>query len=252
MSDLEKEQEGQGVANPTPKRTLGVTKETVGGSAVSIPVPYALDRPTPQFTSGYHFPTAKLVAVHYIAEKDTKAGIKPVLSFFFKDSQNRQYNHIEFPIEDADAKFEDKLSWLQQRLKHIWDETIGDTLFPVDGLGGNATTFAEMFKDTAEKFNSKVTGEGDAAVKVFTKTLVYIKLTYGNKDRTQFPLFPNFLQKASLADKLVPVINLVVGPKDKVIAGGSSTSAGAAGFNGAGSAFSDASQGFAGEDFPDV
>ena len=234
----------------TPKRKLGISKDTVGGSTVPIPAPYELDKPTPQFETGYHFPIAKLSAVAYIPNKETKLGERQVLSFIFKDEEKRQYNHIEFPIDEDDAKFESKLEWLQQRLKHIWDETIGESLFPADGLGTNAETFGELYEDTAKKFNAAKTGEGDLAVPVYTKTPVYIKLTY-NKDRVQFPLFPNFVQRAVVGGKPVPVTNLSITPsRDKVKPPTSASTASYGG--GAETSFGGAANTFKAGDFPDV
>ena len=219
MSDLEnKETKGTPVAteNPTPKRNLGMTKDTVGGSAVPIPPPHKLaGGPTEQFTTGYQFPLANLVAVKFDPEKKMKiSGVdttKPVLNFIFKDNKDRVFTHIEFPLDDDDTKFDDKLDWQRQRVKHIWDEAIGASLFPEEGVNG--ADFAELFKDMADKFNGLPASDGKP---VYTKTLLYIKCTY-NKDRLQFPLFPNFVQKAKVGDKIVPVITLSINmSKDRI------------------------------------
>lgn len=240
----------------TPKRKLGISKDTVGGSTVPIPAPYKLDKPNEQFTTGYHFPIAKLVAVSYIADKAMKQNgvdvTKPVLSFIFKDDKNRQYQHIEFPVDEDDAKFESKVEWLNQRVKHIWDETIGDKMFPQEGLGANAETFAELFKDIADKFNAVKTGEGEQARVVYAQTLLYIKLTY-NKDRVQFPLFPNFVQRAKIADKVVPVVTLTITPSRDKVEPPASTSAPALGYaGGTDNTFGGGANFAAGAEFPDV
>lgn len=249
MSDEEVKGTQVNASQEAPKRKLGISKDTVGGSTVPIPAPFELDKPTAQYETGYHFPVARLSAVVYIPNKETKQGTRQVLSFIFKDEEKRQYNHIEFPIDETDAKFEDKLEWLQQRMKHIWDETIGESLFPADGLGLNAETFGELYEDVAKKFNSVKTGEGDLAVATYTKTPVYIKLTY-NKDRVQFPLFPNFLQRAQVGGKTVPVTKLIITPsRDKIKPPTAST---AAYGGGAETSFGGAANTFKAGDFPDV
>lgn len=243
-------------ATPTPKRKLGISKDTVGGSTVPIPAPYKLDKPDNQFTTGYHFPIATLVAVSFIADKAMKQNgvevTKPVLSFIFKDSKNRQYQHIEFPVDDDDAKFESKVEWMNQRIKHIWDEAIGDRLFPTDGLGQEADNFADLFKDVATKFNAVKTGEGDAAKVVYATTPLYIKLTY-NKDRVQFPLFPNFVQRATEGGKVGPVVTLTITPsRDKVEPPASASNTGSGYGGGTDATFGGGANFAAGSDFPDV
>lgn len=254
MSDEELKGTPVNASQQAPKRKLGVSKDTVGGSTVPLPAPYELEKPTEQFPTGYHFPVAKLAAVVYTAKKEMKqAGStveKPILSFIFKDDKERQYTHIEFPIEDDDAKFESKLEWMQQRVKHIWDETIGESLFPEEGLGLNAETFEELYEDMAKQFNAKKTGEGEAAQVVYSKTPVYVKLTY-NKDRVQFPLFPNFIQRAVVGGKPVPVTNLTITPsRDKIKPAAASSTAAYGG--GAESSFGGAANTYKAGDFPDV
>ena len=200
---------------------FGITKETQGSSSVAIPAPIELTTPNAQFKTGYEFPVAKLVKVAFVPNKEmTVNGVKeerPVLEMLFKDAKNRQITHIEFPLEEGVDKFDEKLQWQQQRIMHIWEETLGLKALPADGIGTSATSFAEFFEDVAKQFNAVKHKEGDVEKVTYATVPLYIKLTY-NKDRVQLPMFPNFVQKAVGADgKTVPVEKLVINPTyDKI------------------------------------
>lgn len=223
MSDVQKEtvETGTTSTNQSAKATapkkgrFGVSKDQQGGSFVSIPAPIKLPAHTDQFKTGYEFPIGRLVLVKFNPEKEVKSnGVpepKPVLEFLFKDAKDRQLTHIEFPIDDDDAKFDQKMEWLNQRLKHIWDEAIGAQSFPDEGLGSNANNFAEFYEDVALQFNKVKTSQEADAKTVYSQRPLYIKVVY-NRNRLQFPLFPNFLQRAKNGDKLEPVITLTVDP----------------------------------------
>lgn len=186
-----------------PKKKLGVTKETQSSSGLPIPAPYRAERSN-QFPNKYVFPIAKLVKVHYDPAKETKTGLTPALTFVFValGTPKKQFTHVEFPIDDTDVKFEAKAEWMNSRLKHFFDETVGANKFVEGSMSGD--TFEELFENVANAFNSLTYksiplggSEEDAKVlPLFTKTQIYIKLTY-NKSRLQFGLFPNLLQRAS-------------------------------------------------------
>ena len=202
-------------------KKFGITKETQGSSNVSIPAPTKLTAPNAQFKTGYEFPVANLVKVHYNPAKEmTTQGVKeekPVLEFLFKDKKNRQYTHIEFPIEENADKYDSKMEWMSQRIAHIWEETLGLKALPEEGLGTSATNFSEFFEDVAKQFNAITHLEGEKEKVTYPTIPVYMKLTY-NKDRVQFPIFPNFIQKAVDANgKVVAVEKLIINPTyDKV------------------------------------
>lgn len=201
-------------------KKLGISKEQVGGSTVSIPAPIKLKEHNPQYPTGYVFPRAKLSSVYFDGEKKMKdsTGLettKPVLVFIFKDSKNRQITHIEFPIEEDDIKFESKLDWMNQRVRHIWDETIGANRFPENGIGEEAETFDVLFKELADAFNKEVAEVEGKTVKVYTLNSVYVKVVY-NRDRLNFPLFPNFLQKAEAAGKPIACDMLTITGRDSI------------------------------------
>lgn len=199
---------------------FGITKETQGSSNVPIPAPIKLKEPSAQFKTGYEFPVVKLVKVSFNPAKEmTVQGVKeekPVLEFLFKDAKQRQFTHIEFPIADDDDKFDKKLEWQNQRIMHIWEETVGLKNLPEDGIGTNAQSFEEFFKDVADKFNSVKHTEGDKEKVLYPTIPIYLKLTYNN-NRVQLPIFPNFVQRASVAGKTVEVDKLMIDPVyDKV------------------------------------
>ena len=254
LKDLGAQSTTEATQTTASKGKFGVSKETAGGSIVPLPAPIVIDKPNEQFKTGYEFPVCNLVSVAFDPKKEMKGqgGVKeekPVLIFVFKDNKNRQVTHLEFPINDTDARFTDKMEWMNQRIKHIWDEAIGDRLFPEAGLGANANDFSEFFEDVARQFNKIKSGEGETAKLVYPVRPLYIKLVY-NGSRVQLPLFPNFLQRASDGEKKLPVIALNIDPsRDKVKP---ATKAGASNYGGGTDAsFGEASAYNVG-DFPDV
>lgn len=230
-----------------PKKKLGVSKDTQSSSDLPIPPPYKSER-TEQYPNKYTFPICKLVKVHFDPAKETKNGVGPVLMFVFVGigSPKKQFTHIEFPIDDDDAAFEAKEARLNRRLKHFFDETIGADKFAEGSMSGN--DFAEMFANVANAFNSVTYkniplggGEEDAKMlPVFTKNQLYIKLTYGQKSRLQFGLYPNLIQKAMKGNDYVPCELIINSQYDKVepqestplSAGGGMTSTSNVTFNG--------------------
>lgn len=211
-------------------RQFGITSETRGSSNVSIPAPTKLSTPNPQFTTGYSFPVARLVAVKFNPAKPIKRnGVETTihaLEFLLKDEKDRQFTHIEFPIDPAGKNPERDAQWQDQRIKHIWEETIGADRLPKEGLGTSAKTESEYFKLVAEGFNAvrvEVTnpkygqpveeGKDPHPEKVsrvlYGQTPIYVKLTY-NKTNLQLPLFPNFFQRAMNQGKLVVVDRLLI------------------------------------------
>jgi hypothetical protein len=188
---------------PQNKKRLGIGSDVVASAGIPIPAPFKLKDRTEFFPNLYEFPIARLVKVNFDPEKDVKRGDTtvptPILSFVFVTGDKKQYTHVEFPIEDDDAKFDDKFAAMQQRIKHIFIETIGESKFEEGAMSGD--DFKEFFDNVAKSFNNNTTlvkkGEGEEAkpVPTYTRNSVYIKLVY-YKTRLQLPLYPNFVQKA--------------------------------------------------------
>ena len=199
---------------------FGITKETQGSSLVPIPAPIKLKEASAQFKTGYEFPVVKLVKISFNPAKEmTVQGVKeerPVLEFLFKDAKQRQFIHIEFPIAEDDDKFDKKLEWQNQRIMHIWEETVGLKNLPEEGIGTNASSFSEFFQDVADKFNAVKVTEGEKEKVLYPTIPLYLKLTYNNS-RLNLPMFPNFVQRASVGGKTVEVEKLIIDPTyDKV------------------------------------
>lgn len=169
--------------------SFGITKDTKSKNATPLKVATKLETATKQFPYGYEFPVASLVNVISNSEFDTKNGKTAVLQFIFRDSQGSQHTHIEFKIDETDAKFQSKMEGMNVRIKHIFTAVFGS--FPEEGLGTGATSFEQFFQKVSEAFNSKTTEDGK---KVYANHPLYYKLTY-YKANLNFPLSPNFLER---------------------------------------------------------
>lgn len=178
------------------KPMFGITKDTKANNVSPIRVAKKVEN-DPRFPSGWEFPIARLVNVIANPEFEKKDGSKvAIIDFVFKDVDGRQYIHREWELETTDAKFSDKLEYMQIRIKHIFVTIFSK--FPDNGIGGGAGNFKEFFNIVAQTFNSITTteGEGEDAkkVKVYPKVSLYLKLTYYKKN-LGFPLSPDFLEK---------------------------------------------------------
>lgn len=226
---------------------LGISKDTQAKAGIPISAPARLDKRTPQFPNSWDFPVVKLVKVEFNPAKDVNRNGEiiptPVLSFLFRDIKGeKQFTHIEFPLDDEDPKFSDKLDSLHKRIKHIFDETVGASRFKEGSMEGD--TFEDLFKNVAAAFNAEVVtkGEGDQAktLPLYYQTPVYLKLVY-YQTRLQLPMFPNFIQRAHNGTDYVPCELAInpqydqVEPKAKAQASAAGSFAGGhnAGFGGA-------------------
>lgn len=228
---------------------LKINKETQGSAGVPIPAPTKLVEPSMMYPTGYNFPQARLVKVSFNPTKEVGEDKveTPVLEFLFKDSKDRTFTLIEFPIEEDANKADMKVAALLQRIKHIWEQTIGESV-EMDIEGAD---FAELFKNAAAAFNAqKVTvGQGDAAKErvKYAASTVYLKLVYYNS-RLQVPMYPNFIQAATDGTKQIPCESLLINPSNDQIEPKAKPKAT--------SSFSGAEAGYAGEsmnmDLPDV
>lgn len=175
---------------------FGITTETKSSNLVPIPAPYKLDAPSKVYTSGWHFPIARLVNVISNPELEKKDGTTvPVLQFVFKTEDGKQYTHTEWKTDSDDPKFKNKLEALNTRVKHIWEESIGQ--FPKEGIGIGANSFTEYFNMIADAFNSRE-HEGK---KVYSISPLFVKLVY-YKGNLGFPYSPNFVERGPVNKKL--------------------------------------------------
>lgn len=182
---------------PTPKQGMfTITTETKDKNNSPLLVATEVTG-NPQFPNGWKFPITKLVNVICTPEFEKKDKSKvPILSFIFRDSDGRQYTHIEWEVERGDEKFTTKLEGLQVRVKHIYTSIFGT--FPQNGIGASAANFTDFFREVADAFNAvtKTEGEGETAkqIKVYARVPVYTKVVYYKKN-LGFPLSPNFLER---------------------------------------------------------
>jgi len=186
---------------------FGITKETRSEGTLLFNPPSKLEKSTIQFPNGYSFPLATLVNVVADPKKETKEGERAVLMFIFKGKNGEQHTHIEWQIDKDDPKFMDRLSGMQSRIKHILEQ-VGLT-FPEEGIGAKAASFEELFKDTADFFNSQTKEVNEKPVKIYSQSRLYIKLTY-YKANLNFPMFPNFIQTAEDKEGKAKVCKLTI------------------------------------------
>jgi len=199
------------------KGIFGINKDVQSKANVPLLTPIKLDKPDPKFPTGVKFPIARLINVKSNTQYEKNDGtIVPVLQFVFVDSDKRQYTHFEWEIEESDNKFDKKVGWMQARIKHIYEETIGE--FPDNGIGnptGDETEenqFALLFNIIESDFNKVTIQKNDKPVRVFTQHWAYYKLVYYNGN-LQFP-FPNFLERITEKDQ--PCKTLSIGKKDTI------------------------------------
>lgn len=190
---------------------FGITKDTKANNAAPIRVAKKVEN-NPQFPGGWEFPIARLVNVTSNPELEKKDGSKTaVLDFVFVDRDKRRFIHREWELDLSDNKLNDKIGYMQTRIKHIWVTVFGS--FPSDGIGTDAEGFKDFFTKVAEAFNSKtfekVNNDGQKKqYPLYAKQEVYIKLTYYKK-RLGFPLSPDFLERV---EESKPCRVLIINP----------------------------------------
>ncbi len=183
----------QGNGNSEGNVNFGITKDTKASNVVPMLPPTKLETPNSYFPTGYKFPVANLVNVVFNPELETKNGNKTVLQFIFKDKENRQYTHTEWEIDATDAKFNDKLDWMGQRIKHLYVNIFGS--FPNEkGIGTNAKNWKDYFKAVKEAFEVPKIEKDGKQIFAYSQVDLYMKLVYYKKN-LGFPLAPNFVQR---------------------------------------------------------
>jgi hypothetical protein len=193
------------------EKKFGITKDTKATNTVMMLPPTKLAIADAYFPSGWKFPISNLVNVVFNPEFEKKDGDKvPVLQFIFVDKEKRQYMHTEWTVDSSDTKYNEKLEWQAERIKHIYTAVFGS--FPDStGIGTNAATFAEYFKAVADAFNSVVVDVEGKTTKVYPTVDLFTKLVYYKKN-LGFPLTPNFLQRVVKGK----VCKLTVKPSESV------------------------------------
>lgn len=232
---------------------LGIKKDLQAKAGIPIPAPKKLDKATPLFPNAWEFPVANLVNVIYEEAKTiTRNSVEeqvPALTLVYKTKDGKQFTQVEFPIDFDDAKFDNKHQALTQRIKHIFEETIGESKFEEV----EAETFEELFGKVAAMFNkhTTTTGEGDSAktTKNYARTPVYLKLIY-YKDRLQVPMYPNMIQRAVGSNGQVPC-ELMINPTYDAVEPQAKAKPNAGGMGGYGGG-TDASFGGFDSDFPSI
>lgn len=213
VNDAENTQATNNAQNSAPKgRSLkGAKTDTVAKAGIPIPAAKKLPAPTDIYPHGYEYPVAKLVRVSYDPAKDVKKNDvitpTPVLTFTYIDATGKQFTDVIFPIdEEEDEKFFKEVETLNQKMMHIWDETIGRNKFVENSMDGgdgedDKENFKIMFDNICKAFNAhtvEIAGkEGQEAKKIplYSTVPVYFKVTY-YKDRLQVPKYPNWIQRA--------------------------------------------------------
>ena len=201
---------------------FGITKETKSKNLIPF------NPPIKDKDGTWKFPVGKLVSV--IAKEQTKKdeSTSDVLQFVFVSPDNKQtYMHTEWEVDEEDSNKDKKQEGMNTRIKHIFECFAP---FPEKGIGTSAKNWAGFFEEVAKAFNAEVEVEVDGKKekkKLIDTTLVWIKLTY-YKNRLQFPLSPNFVERATKGVKTDLRVNLeydtieqIPAPKGDTFGGGS-------------------------------
>ena len=141
---------------------LGIKKDLQAKAGIPIPAPKRLDKHTAQFPNGWEFPVANLVNVVFEGEKSiSRNGVEekvPALTFVYKAKDGKQFTQVEFPIDMDDEKFDNKHNALTQRIKHIFEEVLGESKFEEI----EADTYAESWDAARKKVQASMEGLYDS------------------------------------------------------------------------------------------
>jgi len=180
---------------------IKLNKNLEGSSSVKMTNIVRLDKPTKLFPKGYEFPIGKLVKVESVPYETEVMGVTQSskrLTFTYREVGKDKKGSLvvsEFAPKEDD-KFEKNLDYLNRRIMHVFENTIGKGKMAEDI---EAETFDEYFDKVAEEFNKHVYIENDKNRKEFARFPLYMKILYGtgnNSNRQQLPLFPNYIERA--------------------------------------------------------
>ncbi len=172
---------------------FGVTEDVKS----SVKAPFEVSRQHP-FNTAY---LIDVVSEEVEFKKGDKANTKqPVLKFTFA-SPDKTKQHVEtyFEVDETDTKYNDKVDWFNQKMKHLYE-----TFVPFKAFGGG-NSWAEYFTSIADAFNGTVREDGKEPVHkpIYKNKLVWLYLTYNNRGRLQIG-FPNFVEAATDKNKEKP------------------------------------------------
>lgn len=105
---------------------------------------------------------------------------KMILAFHFKGAKGETFRHVEWPIEESDAKAESKVANMGKRVKHILSKFMPEENIVIN----NVTTFEQYA-------NAIVTLAGSS----FNGKTFSIKLLYDDKNNLGFPKYVGFIAK---------------------------------------------------------
>lgn len=108
---------------------------------------------------------------------------KKILEFHFKDATGATMIHKEFdPSEklesDTQERFEQKISWVMSRIKHI----MGRFMTEDEATIPDVATWEGFIQQVGSRFNGKYKGVKCA-----------LKIIYKNNKFSSFPMFPDFI-----------------------------------------------------------
>lgn len=196
---------------------LGVKTDTV--STTQIPFNVSKENP---FNKCY---LVNVEAKETEIKKGDRVGQKPTTLSFTFESGDKTKRHTEtiWPLTDnpESEEFNKKFGWMEQRIKHLLEKYIDVTEDVAAVLSGES--FEEFFTNVAKVFNTGKGGKPVFKTEDGKGILMWIKLTYDNNNRLQFP-FPNFLEKVGETNKEAPK-TLTIGNKDKIDKSSTSTNA---------------------------
>jgi hypothetical protein len=135
----------------------------------------------------------KLVDVKLVTRK-VQEEEKVCIEFSFKDGDGREYNHLEWPIDEMDANFDKKFEGFRSRIAHLAAVMFGSV--PANVFVGNS--LLEFYTNIATYFKTNQAN--------YAKKLLAIKLVYNGKNLA-FPLSPNFVDVMKHDNKHTLTIN---------------------------------------------
>jgi hypothetical protein len=182
------------------KGMFGVTTETRSSNLIPI-IPTEADP----------IPVCFLTKVE-ATTRTVKDEVKHVCVFTFMDKNRKKtHQHTEWTV-DAFTDDEDqqkKMNFMNARIKHIY-EAFAE--FPVNGIGLQADSWEEFFKDVETAFNTN----GKEGTPIYTNVAVWLKICVTKsrpKDGFKLPYAPNFIERVITNNGNIVATNLSINPK---------------------------------------
>jgi hypothetical protein len=105
---------------------------------------------------------------------------KDVLAFHFKGAKGETFRHVEFPVEESDAKMESKVVNMGKRIKHILSKFVAEENIAI----AKVSTFEQYVNEV-----KRIAGEN------YVGKTFEIKLVYDDKNNLGFPKYVGFIAK---------------------------------------------------------